>query len=60
MKKLFDHYQLDQLITQITGEDKIQKQEDVMLMSTRKTHKTYKHRLNDQLGICINNFNTLG
>lgn len=58
MKELLTITQLDQLVRQIKGEDKIQKQEDVTLMPTKKTNEKYKRMLKDKLDAYVQNFNT--
>ncbi|WP_411898024.1 nuclear transport factor 2 family protein [Elizabethkingia occulta] len=58
MKELLTISQYDQLVRQITGEEKIERQEDVKLLPVKKTNMAYKHLLKDKLDAYVQNFNT--
>lgn len=58
MKELLTITRLDQLERQITGKEKIEKQENVTLMPIKKTSMEYKHMLKNKLDAYVQNFNT--
>lgn len=59
MKELLTITQLDQLKSQLTGEQKVDEYEEVTLLPIKKTTPEYKYMLKNKLDAYVQNFNWL-
>ncbi len=58
MKELLTITQLDQLVRQITGEDKVEEYENISLLPIKKTNAAFKKELKNKLDLYVQDFNT--